>query len=164
MSLNIIRIDKIQQFARKLQKARKRIVLVGGCFDVLHTGHITFLQNAKLQGDSVVVLLEHDETIKKQKGQARPIHTQQERAFMLSALRPVDHIILLPADPANSLYDQVILALKPAIIATTAGDPNKKHKIRQAKMSRAKVVEVADYIENQSTSKLLTLLGTKAPL
>jgi len=158
---SIIELKQITKLSRKLQEKNKKIVLVGGCFDILHTGHVTFLQNAKLKGDRLIVLLEHDEVIKKRKGKDRPIHTQQERAFMLSALRPVDHVILLPSTVSNALYDQVILALKPAIIATTAGDPNKKHKIRQAKTSGAKVVEVTDYIENQSTSKLLELLGYK---
>ena len=61
----------------------KKVVLVGGCFDVLHYGHIHFLSSAKNHGDQVVVALESDENVKTRKGSTRPIHTQAQRKAML---------------------------------------------------------------------------------
>ena len=71
------------------------VVLVGGCFDILHIGHIRFLKAARKQGDSLVVALESDEFIRLQK-RREPFHTQAERAEILAALRSVDTVILLP--------------------------------------------------------------------
>ena len=64
-----------------------KIVLVGGCFDILHLGHVVFLEKAKKEGDVLVVLLESDEKVRFLKGKGRPVHTQSERAEILSALK-----------------------------------------------------------------------------
>ncbi|MCR4263595.1 MAG: adenylyltransferase/cytidyltransferase family protein, partial [Candidatus Roizmanbacteria bacterium] len=71
-------------------------VLVGGCFDLIHYGHITFLSEARKQGDYLIVALESDENVKKYKGPNRPIHKQAERAEMLRSLRMVDEVVELP--------------------------------------------------------------------
>ena len=60
-------------------------VLVGGCFDLIHYGHIVFLKEARKQGDYLIVALESDDNVKKYKGENRPVHKQSERAEMSSA-------------------------------------------------------------------------------
>ncbi len=71
-------------------------VLVGGCFDLLHFGHIKFLEEAKKSGDYLVVALESDENVRRTKGETRPIHTQEQRKAMLESLTCVDEVIMLP--------------------------------------------------------------------
>ena len=93
--------------------ARKRIVLVGGCFDILHIGHVRFLSEAKRMGDYLVVLLEGDRKLKKLKGGKRPIFIQKERAEMLSALGSVDLIVLLPTMDTDRSYLNLIRRIKP---------------------------------------------------
>ncbi|HLD01418.1 MAG TPA: adenylyltransferase/cytidyltransferase family protein [Patescibacteria group bacterium] len=144
--------------SEKIRNTGKRIVLVGGCFDVLHIGHIHFLQKAKEQADILMVLLESDEKVKKWKGNNRPLFPQQERAEVLASLYFVDYVICLPPLDDNSAYDKMILALKPAIIATTQGDPARVHKDRQAKLLGIPVVEVIDRMKNRSTTKLAEML------
>lgn len=141
-----------------LAKHKQKIVLTGGCFDILHKGHIRYLSEAKKQGDILVVLLESDEAIRRLKGSSRPIHTQQDRAFILSHLIPVDYIVLLSGTLTNADYDELIFSLKPDIIATTKGDPLLERKKQQAERVNATVREVVTYISNTSTSRLAALL------
>ena len=145
--------------SEKIRNTGKRIVLVGGCFDVLHIGHIDFLNEAKKRGDILFVLLESDEIIRKIKGNNRPINTQVDRARILSALLSVDYVIILPQFTKDKEYDDIVTRIKPDIIATTEGDKNREHKERQAKLTGAKVVDVVKNISNQSTTKLIKLLS-----
>ncbi len=147
------------QLATRLHQQNKRIVLVGGCFDLVHIGHITFFEEAKKQGERVIVLLESDEAIKKNKGHKRPINSQEIRAKILAALSIVDAIILLEPHMTNEDYDALVFAIKPAIIATTRGDVSRHHKERQAKQIGAKVVDVTTQISDKSTTKLINLLN-----
>jgi len=144
------------EIANKLRGAKKTIVLAGGCFDILHSGHILYLQKAREQGDILFVFLESDETITRIKGKERPIHTQKDRAKILASVASVDFIIPLPRFRDSLLYDQLILSLRPHIIAATKGDPNRFHKERQARSVDGKVVDVLNHIPNQSTSKFIS--------
>lgn len=155
----IFSIEQVAQLSADLHKQNKKIVLVGGCFDILHRGHLAFLEKAKAAGDVLIVLLEHDDHIKKMKGAHRPINTQQDRAYLLSHLTLVDAVVLLPALVDNTFYDNLVLQIKPAIIATTAGDSNRVHKERQAQQIGAEVIDVTPTINNQSTTQLLSILN-----
>ena len=133
----------------------KKIVLVGGCFDILHPGHIIFLEKSKQVGDVLVVMLESDEKIKKIKGENRPIHNQKARALVLKALKFVDEVILLPNLKSEQEYDRIIKKIKPSIIAVTFGDPDIHHKKRSAKLVGAKLKFVVRRLKNHATSSLL---------
>src|SRR5438552_12737795 len=105
---NIVDIKHAIEISKTLKKESKQIVLAGGCFDILHPGHIQFLQQAKTTGDVLFVLLESDKKITQLKGDQRPLHTQEERAAMLIALRFVDYVILLPYFSENIQYKQLL--------------------------------------------------------
>jgi rfaE bifunctional protein nucleotidyltransferase chain/domain len=154
----IITIEEAAKISNTLRDENKTIVLTGGCFDILHIGHIALLENAKKQGDILMVLLESDEKIKQLKGADRPIHTQQERALMLASLRYVDYVIVLPMMTNDEDYDNVVQTVKPHVIATTENDPQTEHKKRQAKKVDAKLVYVVQYILHTSSSKLVEKL------
>lgn len=154
----IVTISEAIRLSDQLRNQGKHIVLAGGCFDILHIGHIRFLEKAKEQGDILFVMLESDATIKKQKGETRPIHVQTERATVLEAITMVDYVISLPFMTDNRQYDDLVSALKPAIIATTEGDSAAIHKERQAKENGAKVAYVLPYIENHSSSTIAAIL------
>lgn len=135
----------------------KHIVLVGGCFDLIHYGHISFLKQAKKQGDKLVVALESDENVRKMKGNARPIHTQQQRKEMLESLSFVDEVRSLPSMKGDRDYYELVRKIKPSIIAITKGDPHKVKKSEQAAEVGAKLVEIPK-IHSPSTSQLAKLL------
>lgn len=86
-------------------------VLTNGCFDVLHPGHIQFLNNAKKLGDTLIVLIDSDERVKKLKGEHRPILSEQERAYMLSQLKCVDEVYIF-----DSEMNDIVNYFKPNIL------------------------------------------------
>ncbi len=154
-----LKLEQLEKVSKDLRQQGKVIVLAGGCFDILHIGHITLLENAKKEGDILFVMLESDESIKAKKGINRPIHTQEQRAHIVSSLTAVDYVILLPSSMSDTDYDTVVKQVRPAIIAATFGDPYSFHKERQAKETGAKLVYVNKPIENISTSTILDLLS-----
>lgn len=145
--------------ADKFKKQNKKIVVTGGCFDILHLGHIRLLRESKKQGDLLFVLLENDKTVKKLKGEGRPINTQAVRAEILAALECIDYVVLLPEMKTNKDYDKMVFALSPDIITTTKNDLQGIHNERQAKQIKAKVVYVTDRINNKSTTILAKIIS-----
>ncbi len=154
----VVTINEAVIIAHKLRKKNKNIVLAGGVFDILHIGHIKFLENAKKQADVLFVLLENDENVRKLKGKNRPINSQTERAQVLAALACTDYIITLENMKTNADYDKLITQIRPAVIATTQNDKNRKHKLRQAKLIKGAVVDVISRIKSHSTTKLAKLI------
>lgn len=132
-------------------------VLVGGCFDFIHFGHISFLKQARVLGNYLIVALESDENVKLSKGEARPIHTQKQRKEMLEALCCVDEVISLPPMKTDEEYFDLVKRVAPSIIAVTEGDPIKKKKQQHAQKVGAKLIEIPK-IHTPSTSQLTKLL------
>ena len=154
----VINIQDAIKISKQIKTSGKTIVLAGGVFDILHLGHIRFLENAKKYGDFLLVLLESDQNAKRKKERNRPIHTQKDRAFILSSLQIIDYVIMLPEMTKNSQYDKLISQLRPDVIVTTENDPEKKHKERQAKMIGSKVEYVIKRIKDHSTTKIEKLI------
>jgi rfaE bifunctional protein nucleotidyltransferase chain/domain len=152
----IVKLQKLERFLPR--KSEGRIVLTGGCFDILHIGHVRFLSEAKRMGDYLIILLESDKRVKKLKGKNRPVFIQEERAEMLSALRIVDLIVLLPMIEDDSIYLNLVTKVKPDIIAVTENDPQIEEKRRQAKEVGA-MLKIVSLTKTFSTSKLAKILG-----
>lgn len=133
-------------------------VLVGGCFDFIHYGHIVFLQEAKKLGDHLIVLLESDENVRRVKGESRPIHTQKQRKEILESLSFVNEVIELPPMRSDQEYLNLVLKVKPQTIAVTEGDPILNKKQEQAARVGAKLI-IIPKIHTPSTSQLVKLLG-----
>lgn len=150
----ILTISEGVKLAQKFKKQNKTIVVVGGVFDILHLGHIKFLENAKKQGDYLFVLLEDDKKAKTTKGPKRPINSQKDRAKILSALESVDYIILLKNMTNNDQYDKLISQMSPSVFAVTENDPQIIHKKRQAKLVKGKIMFVTKRINDYSTTQL----------
>lgn len=139
----------IPQFCEK-----QKVVLVGGCFDVLHIGHVEFLNAAKNEGDYLIVALEPDCSIKSYK-KRKPIHTQAQRAKILSNLRNVDEVLLLPSLKGFEGYKKLVQDVQPSVIAVTQGDHQLNNKKLQAECVNARVVEVLQHIKGYSSSKII---------
>jgi rfaE bifunctional protein nucleotidyltransferase chain/domain len=141
-----------------METQSKKVVLVGGCFDILHYGHVEFLRQARELGSSLTILLETDSRIKLLKGYSRPFHTQIVRKKMLEALRYVDTVILLPEDMTHEKYAQVVSDIHPSIIAITTGDPILERKYELAKSVGATLITIP-HINAPSTTDIATMLG-----
>lgn len=151
----ILPVSKIKNLSAKLKSENRITVLAGGCFDIIHIGHIEFLKSAKKSGDILILLLESDESIKNLKGEKRPINNQKNRSKILSSIEYVDYIIPLPKIYKTEDYNNLVLKLKPNIIAITSGDPNLKNKKLQSKSVNGKIKVVLKKMPDHSTTKLL---------
>lgn len=154
----LIRITSIKHLITSIRKKNNCIVLAGGCFDIIHYGHIKFLDEAKKKGDILIILLESDHKVTKLKGKNRPVFNQQERAYVLSSIRFVDYIILLEDIYEDESYKKLVLQIRPQIIAVSENDSAMDKKMDQASKIGARV-EVIPYIDTQSSSSLAKIIG-----
>ncbi|MCX2683689.1 D-glycero-beta-D-manno-heptose-7-phosphate kinase [Campylobacter sp. MIT 21-1685] len=139
--------DKDTLCALIKKQQEKTIVFTNGCFDLLHFGHIKYLEKAKKLGDLLIVGLNSDRSVKELKGQSRPIHSQHQRACMLAALYFVDYVVIFDE---NTPYE-LIKALKPNILVKGADYKNKK-------LIGADLVEkvrLIDFEQDFSTTKII---------
>ena len=149
-----MKIIEVNQLGSKLKELKnKRIVLIGGCFDLLHFGHLDFLKKAKIQGDYLIVLLESDQFITQIKKRT-PIHIQNERAEILSSLEMVDLVVLLPFLKSDFGYERLVKLIKPDIIAITTGDIKLNIKMKQANLVGAKIKQIP-LMNKFSSSKII---------
>lgn len=151
----ILSIDQAIEASIKLKQSGKTIVLAGGCFDILHKGHILFLEAAKKVGNILILLLESDESIKKRKGKDRPINSQINREIVLSAVKYVDFIIPLSGVTTDQEYDRLMIQIKPDVIAITDGDLQTEKRKQQCKSIGAELKIVIKKIDNKSTTSLI---------
>lgn len=142
---------------KKSKTKTSKIVLVGGCFDILHYGHIHFLKKAKALGTYLIVALESDKNIKRLKGKNRPIHDQNKRREMLEALNFVDEVIILKDKVTDQDYMELVDKVRPCQIAVTKGDAMINKKREQAKRVGAKLIEIPK-VNSPSTTEILKIL------
>ncbi len=154
----IIPLEELDKITSLLKKQKEKIVLTGGCFDILHKGHIKFLKEAKKRGTKLMIFLEEDANVTKLKGKNRPIHKQIERAKILSSIKEVDYIILLSNMKNNRKYAKLINQIKPSIIAITDNDLYKKEKEKQARNVGAELISVTKRIKGESTTRFIKLI------
>jgi rfaE bifunctional protein nucleotidyltransferase chain/domain len=106
-------VSEAAALAERLRGAGRRIVLANGCFDLLHVGHIRYLEEARRLGDVLFVGINSDAAVARLKGPGRPLMSAAERSEMLGALRAVDHVVVFDDDTADAL----LRALKPHVHA-----------------------------------------------
>ena len=135
----IISLSSLKRKVNCLKQNGKRIVFTNGCFDILHYGHIKYLQDAKAKGDYLVVAVNSDSSIKRIKAKNRPVIGQSDRLKTIAALASVDFVVLFSED--NPL--KIIKVLKPDIL------------IKGADWSKQKIIG-ADFVESYG-GKVLTV-------
>ena len=105
-------LDELGPLVRKLKQQGKRIVFTNGCFDILHAGHVNLLEEARSQGDVLVVAINSDDSVRGLKGAARPIVPQLQRSEVIAALGAVDYVVVFSEpDPLA-----VIRAVEPQVL------------------------------------------------
>ena len=111
MSRKIVDLEELSDRCEKLRAAGKKLVATNGCFDLLHVGHVRYLQAARALGDFLAVGLNSDRSVRQLKGGGRPITTEDDRAEVLAALRCVDLVTIFPEMRAT----RFLVAARPAI-------------------------------------------------
>lgn len=105
-------LSELKNTLKKTRAEKKNIVFTNGCFDILHVGHVDYLEKAKALGDALIVGLNSDSSVRKLKGKARPVVSQLNRARVLSALESVDFIVIFSEPTPINL----IKAVKPDVL------------------------------------------------
>lgn len=141
--------DTVQSWKAKGEK----VVFTNGCFDILHRGHVTYLQQARQLGDHLIVGLNSDASVKKLKGPERPINNELDRAFMLAALRCVDEVVLFEEDTPEELLSH----LKPDILVK--GGDYKPEEV--AGRQYAGEVKILSFVDGYSTTGTIRKIREK---
>lgn len=103
--------DELQQICDEAHASGRRVAFANGCFDLLHVGHVRYLQAARAEGDLLVVGINGDASVRKLKGENRPLQNEQDRALLIAALHSVDFVVAFPEDTVEGL----LLTLKPDV-------------------------------------------------
>lgn len=143
----IISKKELPKLISRLRKAKKKIVFTNGCFDILHCGHVKLLEKAKTLGDVLIVGLNSDSSIKRLKGENRPINTFKDRAIVLSALRAVDYIVGFSEDTPYNL----IKMIKPDVLVK-GGDYKKNEVVGREFAGKTYIYPL---IKGKSTTKII---------
>ena len=144
--LNIEELKEALKIARDKNKNLK-IVFTNGCFDILHRGHVEYLQKAKELGDLLILGLNSDSSVKRLKGEGRPINKEEDRAIVLSALECIDYITIFEEDTPLEL----IKIVKPDILVK-GGDYKIENVIGR---EYAKETVLIDFVDGYSTTKTI---------
>ncbi|MBE2256291.1 MAG: D-glycero-beta-D-manno-heptose 1-phosphate adenylyltransferase [Ignavibacteria bacterium] len=104
----ILNRENLNTEIQKLKNEDKKIVFTNGCFDILHKGHITYLNESKSLGDVLIVGVNSDDSVKKLKGDERPVTNENDRMYALDNLKPVDFVILFTEDTPYNLIKEII--------------------------------------------------------
>jgi rfaE bifunctional protein nucleotidyltransferase chain/domain len=143
--------DALAAFVREARAAGKRIVFTNGVFDILHPGHLRYLQAARTHGDLLIVGLNSDASVRRNKGPERPINPQEERAEVLAALSCVDAVSIFDEDtPAD-----VIRRVQPDVLVKGADWPADQIVGRDTVEARGGRVVLEPVEEGYSTTSLL---------
>jgi rfaE bifunctional protein nucleotidyltransferase chain/domain len=108
------KLGTLEVVRRRLEAARaegRRVALANGCFDMLHVGHVRYLEGARAEADVLVVGVNGDASVQRLKGEGRPILPEADRALLVAAVRAVDHVVVFQDDDVSRL----LLALRPDV-------------------------------------------------
>lgn len=148
---NIKTRKEINELRKQFKAEGKKVVFTNGCFDLIHSGHIDYLVKAKEMGDVLILALNSDESIKRIKGNKRPILLQDERAFIVSNLKPVDYVTFFEEDtPAEIISDLI-----PDILVKGADWAIDKIVGREVVEANGGEVKTINFVNDQSTSKII---------
>ncbi|WP_431165835.1 D-glycero-beta-D-manno-heptose-7-phosphate kinase [Tenacibaculum halocynthiae] len=144
---NIKTKNEIKNIVDQLKKQNKKIVFTNGCFDILHLGHIKYLEKAKKAGDTLIIGINSDASVKRLKGKDRPINSEFDRSYLINSLKVVDYTVIFNEDTPY----QLIKMIKPDVLVK-GGDYNNKKVVGSDIVKTTKLI---DFIEGKSTTELI---------
>ena len=147
MNKKLLNIEELKEALKIARDKNLKIVFTNGCFDILHRGHVEYLQKAKELGDLLILGLNSDSSVKRLKGEGRPINKEEDRAIVLSALECIDYIMIFEEDTPLEL----IKIVKPDILVK-GGDYKIENVIGR---EYAKETVLIDFVDGYSTTKTI---------
>lgn len=150
-------LRKIKKLISYFKARRKKIVFTNGCFDLLHWGHIRYLQDAKKKGDVLVVGINSDSSVKRIKEKKRPVVNEKDRLRLVASLESVDYVVLFKEDTPL----KIIKFIKPDVLVKGA-DWNKNNIVgRDIVLSYGGRVSTIKFVKGYSTSNLIKKIAKR---
>ena len=151
----LVQIDALQALVAEARERNERIIMTNGCFDVLHAGHVAYLEEAKSLGDRLIVAVNDDDSVRRLKGETRPINTLEDRMLVLAGLAAVDWVVPFSADTPADL----IAAVLPDVLVK--GGDYKPEEIAGARevLENGGEVRVLAFRKGHSSSRIIDRLG-----
>jgi rfaE bifunctional protein nucleotidyltransferase chain/domain len=146
----------IIQAIKAEQEKGKKIVFTNGCFDILHRGHVTYLNQARDLGDLLIVGINSDESVKRLKGLERPVNMLEDRAYVLSALKSVDYVIPFEEDTPLDLINLIM----PDILVKGGDYTIDRIVGAQDVLAHGGRVEIIPFVPGKSTSAIIDTIKT----
>jgi D-beta-D-heptose 7-phosphate kinase/D-beta-D-heptose 1-phosphate adenosyltransferase len=146
----------IIQAIKAEQEKGKKIVFTNGCFDILHRGHVTYLDQARDLGDLLIVGINSDESVKRLKGLERPVNMLEDRAYVLSALKSVDYVIPFEEDTPLDLINLIM----PDILVKGGDYTIDRIVGAQEVLAHGGRVEIIPFVPGKSTSAIIDTIKT----
>ena len=153
-SSHIKTFAEIEKLAKDFHKKNKKIVFTNGCFDILHVGHVKYLEIAKSYGDILIVGVNSNDSVQKLKGINRPINTQEDRAYILASLESVDYVVIFEEETPYEL----IKLIQPHTLVK-GGDYEGKDVVGQDIVNELKLVQ---FVDGKSTTKIIQRIQNSA--
>ena len=153
----LLRRENIAEFVRNLQKSGKTVVATNGCFDILHVGHVRYLQKTKSFADYMIVLLNSDRSVRSIKGEGRPINNENDRAEVLNALSCVDYVVMFDEDSPRDLLDEI----KPDVYTKGADYNMQTLPEADIMIKNGTKVEFIEFVEGKSTTNVINKINNK---
>ncbi len=149
--------NKIQEVVKEIRAANQTIVVTNGCFDILHVGHIRYLNETKACADKLIVLVNSDKSVKAIKGEGRPINPENDRAEVLCALSSVDYVVLFDEASPAGLIDEI----KPDVY-TKGGDYTLDTLPERDVILKNNIkVEFIKFVDGKSTTGIINKINNK---
>ncbi|MEN8147277.1 MAG: D-glycero-beta-D-manno-heptose-7-phosphate kinase [Campylobacterota bacterium] len=139
--------EEIDRIVKRAKEHGQRVVFTNGCFDILHVGHVKYLQEAKSFGDILILGLNSDASVRELKGPTRPVNTEDDRAYILAALEAVDYVVKFSDDTPHDL----IKLIAPDVLVK-GGDYEGKVVVGT---EFSKVLKLVDFVDGKSTTKTI---------
>jgi D-beta-D-heptose 7-phosphate kinase / D-beta-D-heptose 1-phosphate adenosyltransferase len=150
-----VSLDELEIMAESYRQERRSVVMTNGCFDLLHVGHATYLEEAARLGDVLVVAVNSDRSVRRLKGPSRPVIPQEDRARLLAALECVDHVLVFDEATPHELLRRI----RPDVLVK-GGTYTKEEVVgREVVASYGGRVCVTDAVPSVSTTKILAAIG-----
>ena len=156
----IIESGDIKKELSALRKQSKKIVFTNGCFDIIHAGHISYLNEAKTLGDILIVGLNSDKSVRRLKGDDRPIVSEQDRAYVLANLKPVDYVVMFDEDTPYELIREI----RPDVLVKGADYKGKSIAGSGSVESSGGKTVLINFIEGKSTSEIIKKIKSKSDI
>lgn len=147
-------VDAASAWRESLRELGKRVVFTNGCFDVLHAGHVEYLAWARAQGDVLVLGLNTDESVRRLKGERRPIVPFEERAKLLCALRSIDAVVGFAERTPEVLIDRI----KPDVFVKSAQYREDELPERTVVLQHGGVIRLAPHVAGKSTTDTIATI------